>query len=174
MSAAPIRIRRARAADAAALTRIAHAAKRHWGYSASLLRRWRADLSVSPETIAAAPVYCAARGAALLGFYALSGRRDRRALEHMWVRPAAMGRGVGRRLFRHLNRLLRRERVARLRIASDPHAEGFYRRMGAVRIGSVASTPRGRRLPLLVFRPLERRRPAARGTGRAPAAGARR
>jgi GNAT superfamily N-acetyltransferase len=153
MSAAPIRIRRARPADAAELTRIAHAAKRHWRYPETLIRRWRADLTVTPESIAAAPVYCAAAGAsAVLGFYALSGRRDRRELEHLWVDPAHMGAGVGRRLFQHLRRVLRRARVARLRIASDPNAEGFYRRMGAARIGSVASTPPGRRLPVLELR----------------------
>jgi GNAT superfamily N-acetyltransferase len=152
MSAAPIRIRRARPTDADELTRIAHAAKRHWRYPEGLIRRWRADLTVTPESIAAAPVYCAAGPGALLGFYALSGRRDRRALEHMWVDPAHMGAGLGRRLFQHLRRGLRRARVTRLRIAADPNAEGFYLRMGAARIGSIASTPPGRRLPLLELR----------------------
>jgi hypothetical protein len=38
-----------------------------------------------------------------------------------------------------------------LRIASDPFAEGFYRRMGARRVGVVPSTPRGRTLPLLLL-----------------------
>jgi predicted N-acetyltransferase YhbS len=70
----------------------------------------------------------------------------------MWVDPRWMGAGIGRRLFAHLLRRLRRDGVARLTIASDPHAEGFYRKLGARRVGSVASTPRGRRLPLLTLR----------------------
>jgi hypothetical protein len=36
-----------------------------------------------------------------------------------------------------------------LRIASDPHAEGFYRRFGARLVGYVESLPAGRRLPRL-------------------------
>src|SRR5207302_7733682 len=39
---------------------------------------------------------------------------------------------------------------ASLEIASDPNAQGFYRRMGARPVGFVPSRPRGRRLPLLV------------------------
>lgn len=144
-------MRRARPAEAAELTRIAHAAKRHWRYPEALIRRWRADLTVTPEQIATAPVFCAARGASVLGFYALSGRGRRRELEHMWVRPRHLRRGVGRRMVRHLRRVLRRAGVERLRIAADPNAADFYRRMGATPAGSVASTPPGRRLPILVL-----------------------
>jgi hypothetical protein len=42
-------------------------------------------------------------------------------------------------------------KIARLKIVSDPNAEGFYLRMGAQRVGWVAAQPRGRRLPLLVI-----------------------
>jgi len=159
MSAAAIRIRRARPAEADELTRIAHAAKRHWRYPEAFIRRWRADLTVTGALIASSPVYCAARGPIVLGFYALSGARRTRELEHLWVRPDHIGSGVGRRLFQHLRRTLRRARVTRVRIASDPHAEGFYCRMGARRVGSVASTPAGRRLPLLELRLAGARRP---------------
>jgi ribosomal protein S18 acetylase RimI-like enzyme len=149
---AKVSIRRARPADAAALTRIAHAAKRHWGYPEKLIRLWRADLSVSPEMIAADPVYCAARDGDIAGFYALSGDGTTREIEHMWVDPRYIGSGIGRQLFAHLLRRLRSMRVARLKIASDPNAEGFYRHMGARRVGRIASPPRGRYLPLLVLR----------------------
>ena len=42
--------------------------------------------------------------------------------------------------------------VTALSIESDPHAEGFYLRLGARRIGEVPSTLPGRVLPLLEFR----------------------
>jgi GNAT superfamily N-acetyltransferase len=145
-------IRRARPRDAAALTRIAHAAKRYWGYSAKLMRLWQADLTVTPEVIRHQPVYCAMRGRRIAGFYALSGERAVRELEHMWVDPRYIGCGVGRQLFAHLRTRLRAMAVRQVRIASDPNAEGFYRRMGAERIGRVASTPPGRYLPLLTIR----------------------
>ena len=148
---ATLRVRRARRADAPALTRIAHAAKRHWGYPEEWIRLWAADLTLSAELIAAQPVYAACRGAEIVGLYALSRDGDAFELEHMWVDPAHMGRGFGARLFEHASATARSLGGATLRIASDPHAEGFYRRMGARRVGEVASAPEDRKLPLLIF-----------------------
>lgn len=147
-----IRIRRARRGDASELTRIAHAAKRFWGYPARLIRLWEADLTVTPEFIAEHQVYCAAREGAVVGFYAVSGEDSTRELDHLWVEPNRIRSGIGCLLFSHLLSHLRRLGVARLMIASDPNAVGFYQRLGARRIGAVSSRPRGRRLPRLVFR----------------------
>jgi GNAT superfamily N-acetyltransferase len=141
------------------LTRIARAAKRFWRYPAPLIRLWRTDLTVTPGFIARHPVYCAMRGSRAVGFYALSGTGAQRELEHMWVSPRHIGTGVGRALFTHLVERLGALGVTRLRVASDPNAEGFYRAMGGRRIGTVASTPAGRYLPLFVVRiPRARRR----------------
>jgi len=144
-----IPIRRARRGDADDLTKIARAAKRFWGYPESLLRLWQRDLTVTPGFIDRHPVYCTARHGKVVGFYAISGTGRVRELEHMWVHPRRIGAGVGRALFAHLVRHLQAMRVTRIDVASDPHAEGFYRRMGARRVGTVPSTPQGRTLPLL-------------------------
>jgi GNAT superfamily N-acetyltransferase len=147
-----IAIRAAHAADSVELTRIAHAAKRHWRYPEALIRLWKRDLTVSPRFLAGHPVYCAERDGVPVGFYALSRDDDVPELEHMWVAPEHIARGVGRALFAHLVARLRDAGATELRVASDPHAEGFYLRMGARRVGEVASRPPGRRLPLLVLR----------------------
>jgi len=145
-------IRKARRSECAALTRIAHAAKRFWGYPETLMRAWKADLTVSPQTLVQGEAYCAVRNARVVGFYATSGEGNERELEHMWVAPAHIGTGVGRVLLEHLSERLRDAGVARLRIASDPNAEGFYRALGARRVGRVPSKPSGRYLPVLVLR----------------------
>jgi GNAT superfamily N-acetyltransferase len=69
----------------------------------------------------------------------------------MWVDPAHLGAGLGAHLLRHATDVVRSLGGTSLAIASDPNAEGFYRRMGARRVGSVPSTPTGRELPLLVI-----------------------
>jgi len=145
-------IRKARASDIAELTRIAHAAKRHWGYSEKLIRLWKHDLTVTPEVIEREPVYCAIRERKIAGFYALSCTGKTCEIEHMWVDPRHIGTGIGHLLFAHLLKRLRAMKVTRLEIASDPNAEGFYLRMGARRDGQVASRPPGRSIPLLVMR----------------------
>lgn len=144
-------IRRALPTDAAALTRIAHAAKRHWGYPEAWIALWKDALTVTPQTLGRHAVYCAVEGKALVGFYAVAGSGPIRDLEHLWVAPEQMGRGVGRGLLRHALEELRASGGATLRIASDPNAEGFYLKMGARRIGELPSQPEGRALPLLLL-----------------------
>jgi ribosomal protein S18 acetylase RimI-like enzyme len=144
-------IRRARPEEAEQLTELAHAAKRHWKYPEPWIRLWRDDLTVSPRFIRAHPVFCAVRGAELVGFYALSRSGAEFELEHLWVHPRHMGGGVGSELFRHAVSRIRRQEGTALRIASDPNAQEFYRRMGARRVGRVRSAPAGRHLPLLLL-----------------------
>jgi GNAT superfamily N-acetyltransferase len=144
-------IRRALPADARALTRVAHAAKRHWKYPEDWIRRWRDALTVPRRFVEHHAVYCAVRGARVLGFYALSGVGRTRELEHFWVAPEDIGHGIGAEMFRHALATLRADDARVLRIASDPYAEGFYLRMGARRVGECPSTPSGRTLPLLVL-----------------------
>jgi len=67
------------------------------------------------------------------------------------VHPTHIGSGVGTRLFRHALGRIRAAGGVSLEIASDPNAQRFYRRMGALPAGFVPSRPRGRQLPLLVI-----------------------
>ncbi|HEX6373962.1 MAG TPA: GNAT family N-acetyltransferase [Longimicrobium sp.] len=134
-----INIRPAHADDAAALTAIAHAAKRHWGYPEAWIARWRDALTLTPAYIADHAVFVAAEAEVdrPRGFYALEMREADAVLDHLWVAPEWMGRGLGRDLLAHAMRTARDLGAARLEIDSDPHAEEFYRRMGAVRVGDV-------------------------------------
>lgn len=147
-----VTIRPAGPDDAEAMTRIAHQAKRHWGYADELIELWRPDLTVTRSFIDSHPVFLAVRGADLLGFYALSNEGDVFELEHMWVDPIHIGRGIGAALFTHAVATVVSFGGSVLEIASDPNAQGFYERMGAVRTGAVPSRPEGRVLPRLSFR----------------------
>jgi GNAT superfamily N-acetyltransferase len=144
-------IRRARPAEAPALTRIAHAAKRHWRYPEDWIALWRDALTVTPWYVERRPVYCAEAGGALAGFYALVGAAPSPELDHCWVLPPYIGRGIGAQLLAHAAATARAAGATTLRIAADPFAEGFYRRMGARPVGTAPSTPRGRTLPLLAL-----------------------
>lgn len=149
--AVEIAIERALPAHADTLTRLAHAAKRHWRYPEPLIALWKDALTLTPEFITRHPVYGARSGGDTVGFYALTGDGATRVLEHFWVAPAYMGRGAGRRMFAHAAERLRTDGATALRIESDPNAEAFYLKMGARRVGEVPSTPAGRTLPLLVL-----------------------
>ncbi|PZR75501.1 MAG: GNAT family N-acetyltransferase [Chthoniobacterales bacterium] len=144
---------RAKPEDAAVLTEIAFAAKSHWGYPQEWIESWRDVLTMRPEFLKANEAWCALEDNQVLGFYVLTTESDGLHLDHLWIRPSAMGRGIGRDLFEHAVRQGKELRHIALRIEVDPNAEGFYQRMGARRVGTnTASVGETRReLPLLIY-----------------------
>jgi GNAT superfamily N-acetyltransferase len=148
-------IRPASPEEATTLMRIAHDAKRHWGYPEHWIKHWQDDLTISPDFVAANQVYVAEREGDLLGFYALIIRKEKAELDHLWVAPAHIGSGVGKELFLHAMQTAAGQSVSEVEILSDPNAEGFYRKMGAHRIGETTSEIDGqsRALPRLSVDP---------------------
>ena len=145
-------IRAARPAEAGALTQLALAAKAHWGYPASFMARCRAALTIEPAMIRR-QVFRLAEGEdrLILGFYGFEPDPAGIGLSHLFVRPQAIGGGIGRALWEDAVALARRQGHRRMMIVGDPHAAGFYRRMGAVPAGAVPSEIDPAR-PLPVFR----------------------
>lgn len=151
-----LQIRRAVPGDAPALTALCRAAKRHWGYPPEWMEAWADTVCVTPAAIREQQILVLSRAGERtpLGFFGL--RRDGAQwwLEHFWVTPEQIGRGVGRAMFAAALDSARRSGAEVLHIKSDPNAEGFYRRMGARRVGEERYLLLGRHpreLPLLVI-----------------------
>jgi hypothetical protein len=89
---------RAKPIDAESLTAVAHAAKRHWGYPESWIHHWRDSLTITPDFVANNVVFVATIAEGAVGFGTLRFDRVAGWIDHLWVLPAAMGCGVGRRL----------------------------------------------------------------------------
>jgi GNAT superfamily N-acetyltransferase len=138
--------------DAIAL--LCRRSKAHWGYDDAFLDACGAALRVSPRALASGSVVLAvgadAGGDELLGVVQVDERDGTAELGLLFVEPARMGQGVGRRLLRWAaERALRRGFTA-LEIFSDPGARAFYERMGAVYLRHAPSDAiPGRTLPLL-------------------------
>lgn len=139
-----IQIRRAKPDEAGQLTEIAHAAKRHWGYPENWIQHWKDDLTITPEFISKQEVYVALAEEEIVGCCALVYDDSPAELEHMWIKPAYIGTGVGRALFLYLTERAVQLGLPALEISSDPNAEGFYQRMGAKRTGEVRSEIEGK------------------------------
>jgi len=148
-----MKIVRAKPEDADVLTDIAFAAKRHWGYPEHWIQSWRDILTMPPEFIAANVTYSAIEDERAIGFYLLTTEADGLHLDHLWILPRAMGRGLGRALFEHAVAQAKGLGFSAIKIEADPNAEGFYLRMGAKRVGANVTTIEGkaRELPLLVY-----------------------
>jgi GNAT superfamily N-acetyltransferase len=126
-----IELRSAEPNEALTLTAIAFAAKRHWGYPEAWIDRWRDVLTITPAYVADHACFVAREDGTIVGFVALRAEGADRWIDHLWVLPGAMGHGIGRQLFSRALDEASRAGAARVLVESDPHAEGFYFRMGA-------------------------------------------
>lgn len=144
------RIARSKPSDAAALTEIAKAAKACWVYPKEWMEKWESELTVSPENIEEDFVFHLEQDGSIVGFYSLSENEQAFEIEHMWVAPEYMGKGLGKMLFEHAKQTAIEKGAKKLRAESDPNAKGFYEKMGMHRTGEKESSiiP-NRMLPIL-------------------------
>ncbi len=127
----------AREVDLPALNRLMQASP---AYEAEY-RRMLDGYVITAEQIARDHIVLADRDGEVLGFYSLitGGEPE---LDLMFVADAAQGKGLGARLFRHMQAEAARLGLSSLRIVSHPPAVGFYERMGAVRVGTMPACSR--------------------------------
>lgn len=145
-------VRAARPGEAAPLSALALRSKAHWGYESDFLEACRPELTISEQLIQEGRVYVLENGSLPIGLYTLTRFRADIELGHFFVDPPYIGRGAGRMLWLDAVARARALGYDQLLIQSDPHAEGFYLRLGAQRIGEVPSAVQeGRALPLLLF-----------------------
>jgi GNAT superfamily N-acetyltransferase len=132
------------------LSNIAVEAKGHWGYSREQLEIWRSGLRIEPDYIQKHTVGTVELGGEVVGFFAITqGETD--MLDHLWLMPHVIGKGVGQRAFTEIVRVCCELGIKEFIIISDPDAEGFYLHQGATRVGEVKSVPQKRMLPKLKF-----------------------
>ncbi len=146
------RLRPARADEADDLTALALRAKAHWPYDESLMAVFRRTIVLSAADIEDHVALVHETDAMVDGVALLRVGTDTAELDHLWVDPPAMGHGIGRRLLEATAEEARRRGARHLMLNSDPYAEPFYRRLGAVKVGDhpVAEIP-GRTIPRMAF-----------------------
>ncbi|NOX43120.1 MAG: GNAT family N-acetyltransferase [Gammaproteobacteria bacterium] len=140
--------------DAQTLTDIAFLAKAHWSYPKKWLTLWRESLTVTPEYISLNEVWIAQADSVIAGFIAISIDKnsiDKNVanLEHLWVKPSDMKKGIGKKLLLFTIAKCRKKGISLLRIESDPNAKMFYEKFGGKLVGMVKSCPSPRVLPVL-------------------------
>ena len=148
-------IRPAATTEAPVLTNLALEAKRYWGYPEHWIKHWESDLTISSDFIHDNHVYVAEENGQIQGFYALIVTGNKAELDHLWVKPALIGTGIGKELFLDAMERAAALKVIAVEISSDPNAAGFYRRMGATEIGEIDASFDGvtRKLPRLKIEP---------------------
>lgn len=126
------------------------ASKGHWGYSQEQLEIWRSNLKFEEEYIVRNTVKLVLKDGEMIGFFAIV-KGDSDELDHLWLLPKAIGKGYGNLVFERILLECNGIGISSFYIISDPDAEGFYVKKGALKIGEVYSDPQKRMLPKLKF-----------------------
>lgn len=106
------------------------ASKAYWGYPNEFMEQFAKVISMTPDYVRNHEVWVVEEAGQIAGFYGLIHHGDSCELDHLWLLPPYIGKGLGRQLFGHA---LQRARVAgaiRVEWRADPNATGFYKRMG--------------------------------------------
>lgn len=143
----------AAAQDAVLLSETALASKKFWGYTDDLLDLWREDLEISSDYIAQNKTVKVYADGTFIGFYALKSADESQVeLDHLWLKPEKINKGYGRLLFNHLLHQLATEGFDRMTLVAEPHAIGFYQKMGGSVISKFESKIKGRFLDIYEFK----------------------
>ncbi|MGE0008781.1 MAG: GNAT family N-acetyltransferase [Parvibaculaceae bacterium] len=146
---APLRLRLAAHVDVELLSDLAMRSKASHGYDGAFLAQCREELAIHPHTLNERDVWIAEKDAAIIGFFALEPPKDGVCeVNPIFVEPRLQQAGVGRRLWRKLEERARFAGASAVGLDSDPHAVGFYEKMGCRMTGwSPSGSIPGRLLP---------------------------
>lgn len=155
MDDSKFKIRKVDSSESPQLTQLAHLAKAYWGYSPEFMLAFDAELTFNSEDLddEYAMFRVGTFDQRICSFYALRFEADNQVeMTALFVEPTMVGKGLGRHLFEHAVKKARKRGAKKMVIHSDPYAEKFYTKMGAINIGNVTSrSVEGREIPLLEY-----------------------
>ncbi len=128
---------------------IAVAAKGWWGYEPEQVREWASQGDFTPERLARLIVFVAAVDGRAIGWSSLIPKGEVGWLEDLWVEPEWIGKAVGTMLFRRTADEARRLGARRFEWEAEPHAVGFYEKLGARHLRWSEVSEWGRRLSVM-------------------------
>lgn len=146
-------IREAKMDEADLLAHITDVSEASWGFDEDYMTHFRAHYTVTSAYIQEHPVFCHIGENGVDGFYGLTVLTEEKAvLDYLYVIPEAMGRGIGRTLFRHMIAYLAEQGIKRVKWVTSPEANPFYAAMGARVVGETESiVVKGRIIPTYVY-----------------------
>ena len=147
---AEITVRKALVGEAAVLRSICLQAKRSWGYSDAFMTRFSEATIIDADSISTDYVVVACQGETIIRWLRMLTNRAPMILDDLWVLPTVFGKGVGRLLFTEAIAVAKGLGRSAFELDADPHAQGFYERMGCIKVGETC-TSLGRYIPRMRY-----------------------
>ncbi len=109
--------------------------KSHWGYDESFMNDFMKQFGVTEEYLKTSTVHLFFVNEKLIGFYSFSlDDINLPQLDNFFLHPNFIGYGFGRQLWQHCCASALDNNIHEFTLWADPHAEGFYLKMGCERI----------------------------------------
>jgi N-acetylglutamate synthase-like GNAT family acetyltransferase len=146
-------IRPAKSSEAKFISDLALRSKAYWGYSPAFIEACRHELKYTARDIEKNQFFVAELEGQIIGFFALEIISPTSVeLEALFVDPAYINRGYGRKLINSAKSVAKELGCEIMIVQGDPHAKDFYLKAGGKFIGEreSASIP-GRYLPLFMI-----------------------
>ena len=160
-------IRKAKIQEADILTKISFSSKKYWNYPKEFYEIWSNELTISSDYIQHNDVFVFEKDKKIIGYYSIVELKDDIEisdikiskgfwLEHMFIEPQNIGKGIGTKLFQHLREWCTSLDVHELGILADPNSRGFYEKMGCEYKLEYPSTIKNRTTPYFQLKIMNR------------------
>ncbi|MFB0828508.1 GNAT family N-acetyltransferase [Brevibacillus laterosporus] len=144
-------LREALVSEAEELSQLALDSKATWDYDEAFILACKEDLTINQAYIEKNHVYVLEKEGRVIGFFSFV-RKELDSLDFLYMHRDYKGQGYGSILWSFVKEKAIELGIDKFTIDSDPHAKGFYLKMGARQIGEIPSTVwKDRVLPLLQF-----------------------
>ncbi len=156
-------IRKARENEHFILTEISCLSKTYWDYRPEQMEIFKRELKITPEYIRNNIVWVLELDDKIMAYYSLMYLKEDVVyevctlkkgywLDHMFIHPDYIKKGLGSTLFKHLVNYINQNNIDAVQILADPHSKTFYEKMGAVYISDYPSSIKGRTTPYLIYK----------------------
>lgn len=125
--------------------------KAYWGYTEVFLDEFMAKWGIQEHYLHDNAVFLFEKESELMGLFAFKINKDHLPeLDLFFVHRNQIGKGIGKIMWQQALNYVSERNWTEFKIIADPHAEQFYKHMGAKNIGVFESFP-GRFVPVMVF-----------------------
>ena len=145
-----MRIEKVNTTDSEILTQITKKSKAYWGYSAEQIQKWEVSLTISQDYIREHDVFKLVKDNVIIGYYSYLFEDGKNVkMDNLFILPEYIGKGFGKYLFLDFLNRMKEAEIQTIQLDSEPNAEGFYSKMGFVKIGAFETSIKDRFMPVM-------------------------
>ncbi len=122
--------------------------KAYWGYDAAFMKKFMESFCVRADYIHQQNTFIFSLGLEDVGWYSFSQNSEHQLeLDNFFLHPDYIGKGIGKTMWNDCVSTAKSYNAPFFVVWSDPNAEGFYFKMGCIKIGERESPMMPNRYP---------------------------